>query len=94
MNTELTDDVMKYLVPQFRFISSLMVSHNYTELGLIKKRIQKGLQLGHINFYPEDSSLDINLKSLEAEKSREWVEALKKQLQAFIDIIEKLEANA
>lgn len=89
MKEETLKEVMKYLAPQMRFLTSLMVSHNFTELNLVKKRIEEGLKTGYVKFYPEEKELDINLKDLEKEKGKEWVNLLEKQLKIIIELITK-----
>ncbi|HDQ59835.1 MAG TPA: hypothetical protein ENN30_01430 [Candidatus Woesearchaeota archaeon] len=74
-------------------MSSLIVGHNLTELGLIKERINKGLKKDYITFYPEEKNLDLDIKKIEKEKGKEWTKTLKKQLKAFVEIIEKFEES-
>ena len=89
MEQHILEDVMKYLVPHFRFISFLIAGHEFTELDLIKKRIMDGKKKGMITFYPEDKSLNIDIEKLKKEKGKEWAVVLEKQFDVICETIEK-----
>jgi len=88
---EKIDEVLKFLAPHIRFITSLMANHDFTELGLVRKRIENGIKEGFVRLYPEDENLNIDLKEIEKGKGKDWTKLLIEQLKILIDIIEKFE---
>jgi hypothetical protein len=92
MDEKLLQDVLQYLTPQMRFLMSLVVGQNLTEIGLVKERIKHGLKDGkEVVFYPEEPSLTLELEKLKKEKGAKWYSLLVKQLNVIVDIIEKFE---
>jgi len=87
MNEELKQ-IMKFLVPQYKFLALLMFSKKNAELHSLKLRIKNGLNSNSVIAFDEKNKyLDIDIKSLEKEKGKSWVSALKKQLKVIEETI-------
>lgn len=82
------EDVMKFLVPQYKFLAQLLFKRNKEELISLSNRIKEGLNSNStIIFDPKNEKLNINIKMLEKEKGKEWVLLLKKQLHSLLELL-------
>ncbi len=84
MKKEILEDVLKYLIPYYRFVINNVLKGNKIN---VKEIIENGIKTGEVIF---NESLKINLKELEKQKGKKWVIALKKQLKIFSETIEKI----
>ena len=83
MKKELLEDVLKYLIPYYKFVINSVFKRSRLN---VKEIIEEGIKNGEIVF---NEQLKINLNELEKEKSKEWVQILKEQLEIMKKTIEK-----
>ena len=90
MKKGILEDVMKFLIPHFKFLTTLIVSQNREKLESLKQRIIEGKEKGYIKFHPDFPNLDLDLNKLKDEKGQEWLNILEKQLNIIVETIEKI----
>ncbi len=81
------EDVLKFLIPYYRFFTIKSFKKEDLEL---KDKINQGIEKGLIKF---NNNFKIDLKKLEKEKGKEWVEILKKQLKILSQTFENKKLN-
>ena len=88
MDKKLLEDVLNYLAPHIKYTMSFIVEGRKDKMDLLKQRIIEGSKKGYVIF-SEDGKLDIDFKKLEAEKNKEWIILLKKQMIYLVEMIDK-----